>query len=135
MSMVEAVCDAGNVLAVGTGIDIAASDPVLAECVLTSITKDLAAAVTETTYAYARGESDTVVRYDLVDDRVAVTWPRQTLPVGTLELYDAARQGILTGQIDSCPGDCSAPFGAPAEDGGAADASGGEAGTRSDGTQ
>ena len=120
MSMVEAACDAGSVLTVGTGIDIAAADPVLAECILASITKDLAAAVTETTYAFARGEADTVVTYDLVDDRIAVTWPRQTLPVGTIEIFDSTKTGILTGQIETCPDDCSAPFGAPAQDGDAA---------------
>lgn len=133
-AMIEAACDAGGVLGIGTGIDVAAANPELADCVLTSVSKDVAAAVDETMYSLANLATQRLVSYDLVDDRIAVTWPRQTLPVGTIELYDAARQGILTGQIDTCPGDCSAPFGAPAEDPEGADAPAGDGGEGSDST-
>ena len=85
-------------------------------------------------YSLAELATERLVTYDLVDDRIAVTWPRQTLPVDTAELYEAADRGILTGQIDTCPGDCGAPFGAPAREGGTADGAAGDGGEGSDST-
>lgn len=110
IGMVEAACEAGNVLAIGTGTDVAATNPDLAGCVLTSVIKDVAGAIRDVMYTFAERETLRVVEYDLVDDRIAVRWPRQSLPVDTAERYQAAETGILTGQIDSCPGDCAAPL-------------------------
>ncbi len=115
-AMIEAACEAGDVLAVGTGIDVAAANPDLAECVLTSVTKDLGGAVYQAMYDYAQyafargGALQRLVRYDLEDDHVAVIWPRQSLPVDTAERYQAAQTGILTGQIDTCGEDCGKPL-------------------------
>jgi basic membrane lipoprotein Med (substrate-binding protein (PBP1-ABC) superfamily) len=107
-AMIEAVCEAGDVLAIGTGSDVATSDPDLAQCVLTSVSKDVAEAVQETMYAFAQGTTLRTVSYGLADGRVSVAWPRQSLPVDTAERYKEAETGILTGQIDTCPGDCGA---------------------------
>jgi basic membrane lipoprotein Med (substrate-binding protein (PBP1-ABC) superfamily) len=108
-AMIETVCETGEVLAIGTGLDVATSDPDLAQCVLTSVSKDVATAVEETMYAFAQGETSRLVSYGLTDGRVSVTYPRQHwLEGGTDRLYEEARTGILTGQIDTCPGDCGA---------------------------
>ncbi len=114
-AMIEAACDAGNVLAVGAGSDVVVTNPDFVDCVLTSISKDVGAAVNQAMYAFAQGETERLVTYDLVDDHIAVTPPRQSLPVDTNSLFDEARTGILTGQIDTCPGDCGAPLGAPGQ--------------------
>jgi basic membrane lipoprotein Med (substrate-binding protein (PBP1-ABC) superfamily) len=116
-AMIETVCEAGDALAVGTGIDVAASDPDLAQCVLTSVSKDVASAVRETMYAFAQGTTSRTVSYGLTDGRVSVTWPKQSwLPVDTAERYKRAETAILTGQIDTCPGDCGARLDGAVED-------------------
>lgn len=117
-AMIEAVCAAGDVLAVGTGIDVAAANPDLAQCVLTSVSKDVARAVQESMYGFAQGDAPRTMTYDLVDGRIAVKWPVQSLPVDTSTRYKEAETGILTGQIDTCPGDCGAPLGGVVEDDG-----------------
>jgi basic membrane lipoprotein Med (substrate-binding protein (PBP1-ABC) superfamily) len=117
--MIEAVCAIPGVLAVGAGIDVAAANPDLAQCVLTSIVKDVVSAVRETMYAFAQGETQRTVSYGLTDGRVSVMRPTVSgLPVDTAERYREAETGILTGQIDTCPGDCGAPLGSVVEDGG-----------------
>lgn len=110
--MIEAACEAGDVLVVGTDIDVSAVHSDLAECLLTSVTTDIATAVRESMHAFANGVMPPEVVYDLVNDRVAVTgeWGKRTLPVDTAERYKKAETGILTGQIDTCPLDCGAPF-------------------------
>jgi basic membrane lipoprotein Med (substrate-binding protein (PBP1-ABC) superfamily) len=114
IGMVEAVCDAGK-LAVGTGIDVTAQRPDL-DCVLASVVPDVGRAVEESLYAFADGNTELpqVVTFDLVDDRVRVTdeWTgarSTTLPVDTPERFQSAQTAILTGQVDTCPGDCGVP--------------------------
>ena len=127
-AMIEAVCAAGDVLAVGTAIDIAAAKPDLAQCVLTSVSKDVASAVRESMYGFAQGDAPRTITYDLTDGRISVTRPTLSgLPVDTAERYKAAETGILTGQIDTCPGDCGAPLGGVVE-------GDGEPGTESEGS-
>jgi basic membrane lipoprotein Med (substrate-binding protein (PBP1-ABC) superfamily) len=115
-AMIEAVCAAGDVLAVGTGVDVAAANPDLAQCVLTSVSKDVVGAVEESMYGFAQGEAPRIITYGLTDGRVSVAQPTQSgLPVDTAERYKAAETGILTGQIDTCPGNCGAPLGGAVE--------------------
>ena len=47
----------------------------------------------------------------LDDDRIIVTdeWTRRSLPGGLAERYAQAEQGILIGQIPTCPVRCEAP--------------------------
>ncbi len=113
--IVEAVCEAGK-LAVGTHIDVSVMHDDL-DCVLASVTTDMATAIEEALYAFA--DADTVlepaVSYDLANDRVRVTeeWkgPRsRSLPVDTAERYLNAVQAVLTGQVNTCPGDCGEPL-------------------------
>jgi len=115
--MIEAACDAG-ILAVGTDIDVAATYPSLADCVLTSVTRDMVRAVGESMHAFANGETRREVSYSLANDGVAVTndWQRlPTLPVDTAEHYKAAETGLRTSQISACGGDCSAVLGSGSE--------------------
>ena len=121
-AMVEAACEAG-ILAVGTDIDVAATYPSLAECVLTSVTRDMVRAVSEAMHNFANGANRPVVEYSLADGGVAVTadWQRlPTLPVDTAEHFNEADTGLRTGQIDPCRGDCGAL--PPAEPGSSASA-------------
>jgi len=128
--MIEAACESGDVLVVGTDIDVSAAHPDLAECLLTSVTTDIATAVRESMHAFANGLMPPEVVYDLVNDRVAVTdeWKKRTLPVDTRERYKDAETGILTGQIDTCPLDCGAPFSLDGQGAGGEEATTGDAG-------
>lgn len=108
--MIEAACERGDVLVVGTGVDVARERPELADCVLTSVTVDLATAVRDGMNTFANGITERVVTYDIVNGGVGVEFPqRAALPVDTAERFEAARTGLLTGQIDSCPVDCGGP--------------------------
>ncbi len=124
IGMVEAACEAGK-LAIGTGTDVTAAHPDL-DCVLASVTKDVERALDEALYGFAMGNSQRVTLYGLVENVVAVTdeWTRSrstTLPVDTAERYRNAEAAILTGQVKTCPDDCGAPLGGPAEDAGVQD--------------
>jgi len=113
-SIIEAVCESGERLAVGVDFDVAAAYPDLAECVLASIAKDYAYAVREPIFAWANGDLTPDWHLGLDDDRVSVTdeWTRRPgLPVEltTGNLYQRAEEGILTGQIETCPKGCESP--------------------------
>ncbi len=109
-AMIQAACEAGDVLTVGTGTDVATMHPELADCVLTSVSKDVARAVREVMYKFAEMATPRFVEYGLVDGGIAVSWPRQTLPVETAERYKQAESDILTGQLVTCPEDCTLPI-------------------------
>jgi basic membrane lipoprotein Med (substrate-binding protein (PBP1-ABC) superfamily) len=109
--IIEAACEAG-ILAVGTDIDVSATHPELAECVLASITKDYPYAVRESVFSWANGELVPEWRLGLADGHVAVTdeWTRLAgLPVDLAERYAQAEQAVITGEVDTCPVDCGAP--------------------------
>lgn len=112
MGMIKAACEAG-ILAVGTDIDVSAVDPSLADCVLTSVTRDMTRAVSESMHAFANGSSLRVVSYGLADGGVGVTndWQRlATLPVDTAERYQNADAALRTGQVEACDVDCKPPI-------------------------
>jgi basic membrane lipoprotein Med (substrate-binding protein (PBP1-ABC) superfamily) len=110
--VIEAACEAG-ILAVGVDIDVAARYPELAECVLTSITKDYEYAVRESLFAIANGEMAPEWRLGLAGGHVGITdeWTRRAgLPVDLAERYAAAEQDVINGQVTTCPADCGAPL-------------------------
>jgi basic membrane lipoprotein Med (substrate-binding protein (PBP1-ABC) superfamily) len=110
--IIEAVCDTGERLAIGTDFDVAAAYPDLAECILASITKDWGYAVREPIFAWANDDLTPEWRLGLDDGRVALTdeWTRRPgLPGGLVERYLQAEGAILTNQIQTCPGACDAP--------------------------
>jgi hypothetical protein len=83
ISMIEAACAEG-ILAVGTGIDVSARRPDLAECVLASVRKDVETAVRRAMYDFTSGEITRLRPQTLTDERVALTeeWrTRSGLPV------------------------------------------------------
>jgi basic membrane lipoprotein Med (substrate-binding protein (PBP1-ABC) superfamily) len=109
--IIEAACEA-EILAVGTDVDVSAIHPELAECVVTSITKDYEHAVRESVFSWANGELVPEWRLGLADGHVGVTdeWTRLPgLPVDLAERYAQAEQAVITGQVETCPGDCGAP--------------------------
>ena len=109
--IIEAACEAG-ILAVGTDIDVAATHPELAECIVTSVTKDYEHAVRESIFSWANGALTPEWRLGLADGHVGVTdeWTRLPgLPVDLAERYAQAEQAVITGQVETCPGDCGAP--------------------------
>jgi basic membrane lipoprotein Med (substrate-binding protein (PBP1-ABC) superfamily) len=109
--VIEAACEAG-ILAVGTDVDVSATHPELAECILTSIIKDYEYAVRESIFAWANGEAASEVRLGLADGHVGVTdeWTRlASLPVDLGERYSQAEQAVITGQVATCPVDCGEP--------------------------
>lgn len=109
--MIDAACESGEVLVIGAGSDIAAERPELTDCVLTSVTVDIANAVREAMNAFANGTTERTVVYDTVTGGVDIEFPqRATLPVDTAERFEEARSSILTGQVETCPGDCGAPL-------------------------
>jgi basic membrane lipoprotein Med (substrate-binding protein (PBP1-ABC) superfamily) len=112
--VIEAVCESEGKLAVGTEIDVAAAYPELARCVLASIVKDYEYAIRESVFAFANENLRPEVRYGIDDDRAAVTdeWRRRSdiLPPATVDTYQRAYDGILTGQIPTCDAACEAPF-------------------------
>jgi basic membrane lipoprotein Med (substrate-binding protein (PBP1-ABC) superfamily) len=111
--MIEAACEAG-ILAVGTDIDVSVVHPDLAECVLTSITKDMEYAVRESIFRFANTDLQPTWSLGLEDGYVEVTneWTRlPTMPVDAIEHYTDAREAIILDQIDTCPSTCGAPFG------------------------
>lgn len=106
--MVEAACEAG-VWAVGTGWDVSATRPTLDECVMASVTKDVARGVTDAMYLFSAGQNRPVTTYDLGSGAVALTdeWRNiPTLPVDTDEFYQEAERAILAGEIEACPDGC-----------------------------
>ena len=113
LAMIEAACDA-DIRAVGTGIDVRANNEPKFDCVITSVTKDLARGVDEAMYAFAGNEVLPLLSYDLASGGVAVTdeWRTKisTLPVDTADYYQSAETAIKTGQLDPCPGDCDTPL-------------------------
>jgi basic membrane lipoprotein Med (substrate-binding protein (PBP1-ABC) superfamily) len=113
--VIQAACDAG-ILAVGTDVDVANAYPELAGCVLGSITKDIEYAVREAIFAYANGAMSPEWRLGLADGHVALTdeWTRVPgLPVDLAKRYAEAEQDVITGRVETCPGDCGSPL-APA---------------------
>ena len=109
--IIEAACEA-EILAVGTDIDVSAARPELAECIVTSITKDYEYAVRESVFSWANGELAPEWRLGLADGHVGVTdeWTRLPgLPVDLAERYAEAEQAVITGQVETCPVDCGAP--------------------------
>lgn len=138
--IIEAACEAG-ILAVGTNIDFSAAYPELADCILTSITKDIEFAVRESVFAFANEDLSAEWRLGISDGHVGVTdeWTRLPgLPVDLSERYAKAEQDILTGQVQTCPADCGTPFGpgvpeAPAVGGGDGEAEPTDAGDAGDG--
>jgi hypothetical protein len=92
-------------------LDVAAAYPNLADCVLTSVVKDHEYAVREAVFAWANDRITPDWRLGLDDDRIVVTdeWTRRSLPGGLAERYAQAEQGILIGQIPTCPARCDAP--------------------------
>ena len=106
--IIEAACEAG-IFAVGTDYDVATAYPELAECILTSISKDIKYAVREAIFAFANASLGPEWRLGLADGAVAVTdeWTRLPgLPVDLTERYTLAEQAILTGQIATCSTEC-----------------------------
>lgn len=111
--IIEAACEAG-ILAVGTDIDVSTAYPELAECILASIVKDFDFAVREAIFAFANESLAPEWRLGLADGHVVVTdeWTRLPgLPVDLAERYEQAGQAVLTGQVQTCPTDCGAPYG------------------------
>jgi basic membrane lipoprotein Med (substrate-binding protein (PBP1-ABC) superfamily) len=111
IGMIEAACDAG-IMAIGTGIDVASIHPELAECVLTSITKDLETAVRDSIYDFSSGSFLRLRSMTLADGTVDLTEEWRTssqLPVGVVDRYESARDALITGQVDACPVDCGQP--------------------------
>jgi basic membrane lipoprotein Med (substrate-binding protein (PBP1-ABC) superfamily) len=109
--VIEAACEAG-ILAVGTDIDVSGVYPDLAECILTSITKDYEYAVREAVFSWANGELPQEWRLGLADGHVGVTdeWTRLPgLPVDLAERFSEAERAVITGQVDTCGADCGAP--------------------------
>jgi basic membrane lipoprotein Med (substrate-binding protein (PBP1-ABC) superfamily) len=107
--IIEAACEAG-IYAVGTDYDVATAHPELAECVLTSATKDMELAVRESIFSFANGALTTEWRLGLGDGGVRVTdeWTRiPGLPVDLTERFTQAEQAILTGQVDTCSVACT----------------------------
>jgi basic membrane protein A len=108
--IVEAACEAG-IFAVGTDYDVASEHPELAECILTSITKDMEFAVREAMFSFANGSLGPEWRMGLADGGVRMTdeWTRVPgLPVDLNERYTQAEQAILTGQVATCSVACTA---------------------------
>ena len=92
--IIEAACEAG-ILAVGTDYDVATASPELAECILTSVTKDIELAVREAIFSFANGTRASEWRLGLADGGVGVTdeWTRiPGLPVDLNERYSQAEQ-------------------------------------------
>ena len=109
--VIEAACEAG-ILAVGADIDVAATHPELAECIVTSVTKDYEHAVRESIFTWANGALTPEWRLGLADGHVGVTddWTGLPgLPVDLAERFAQAEQAVITGQVETCPGDCGAP--------------------------
>jgi basic membrane lipoprotein Med (substrate-binding protein (PBP1-ABC) superfamily) len=109
--IIEAACEAG-ILAVGADIDVAANHPELGECIVTSITKDYEYAVRESVFTWANGALTPEWRLGLADGHVGVTdeWTGLPgLPVDLAERYAQAEQAVITGQVETCPGDCGEP--------------------------
>jgi basic membrane protein A len=108
--VIEAACEAG-IFAVGTDIDVSTVHPELAECVLTSVAKDIEFAVRESIFAFANRALTQEWLLGLDEGHVAVTdeWTRLPgLPVDLSERYALAEQAILTGQVETCPTACAA---------------------------
>ena len=103
----------------GTDVDVANAYPELADCVLASITKDIEHAVREAIFAYANGTMSPEWRLGLDDGGVASPTSGRASPAfpsTSRSSYAAAEQDVLTGQVETCPGDCGAPID-PAEPG------------------
>jgi basic membrane lipoprotein Med (substrate-binding protein (PBP1-ABC) superfamily) len=108
--IIEAACEAG-IFAIGTDYDVATEHPELAECILTSVTKDVELAVREAIFSFANGSLTPEWRLGLGDRGVGVTdeWTRVPgLPVDLTERFTLAEQAILTGQVDTCSVACRA---------------------------
>ncbi len=123
MAMVETACDA-DVRVIGAGIDISARRPDLAQCVMASITPDVARAVEEAMFLYSTGENPPLITYDLARGGVSVTdeWRfASTKRVDTNDFYAAAETAILTGQVEPCPDGCGSVRAATAPEGSVAD--------------
>ena len=109
MGMVEAGCEAG-VKVVGAGVDITAERPDLdRECVMASITPDVARAVEEAMFLFSTGANPPVVTYDLQGGGVNITdeWRLSaTKRVDTNDFYAEAEIAILTDQVEACPEGC-----------------------------
>ena len=88
-----------------------AANPTLEACILASITKDLESAVTSAIYDYTGDGNPRQRAMTLADGGVELTegWRRLTvLPTDASERYEAARSGLVLGQIESCPESCGA---------------------------
>jgi len=109
MGMVEAACEA-DVKVIGAGIDISEQRPDLArECVMASITPEIARAVEESMFLFSTGENPPLITYDLARGGVTVTdeWRfASTKRVDTNDFYAEAETAILTGQVEPCPDGC-----------------------------
>ncbi len=109
MGMVEAACEAG-VKVIGTGMDITAARPDLDdECVMASITTDVARAVEEAMFFFSQGSNPSVTTFDLQGGGVGITdeWRlSSTKRVDTNDFYAEAELAIQTGQVEACPDGC-----------------------------
>ena len=105
-------CDR-DVLLVGVDLDLAASQPRVAGCVLTSATKPIADAVRDAIFDWTSERLERVKRYDIGNDGVAITdeWERNVtgLPVDLPVRLDQARDEIITGIATTCPEYCGRP--------------------------
>jgi hypothetical protein len=109
MGMIEAACEAG-VQVIGAGIDISARRPDLGrDCVMASITTDVARAIEEAMFFFTSGGNPSVTTFDLQGGGVTVTDEWRTAPakrVDTNEFYAEAETAVLTGQVEPCPEGC-----------------------------
>jgi hypothetical protein len=110
--MIQAACDHG-ILAVGTDMDVSRTNPELSECVLGSITRDVATAVRHSMYDFSMGQVPSVREMTLADGYVDLTneWSRMSaLPGDISGRYEDARTALTIGALDACPVDCGKPF-------------------------
>ena len=107
--MIEAACDAG-ILAVGSEGDVSTLYPQLAECILTSIDKDLQGTIRESIFGVSNETIARSVLLDLDGGGVSITdeWKqRPGLLVDLPTRFDNAQLSIQSGLLDTCPTACS----------------------------
>jgi basic membrane lipoprotein Med (substrate-binding protein (PBP1-ABC) superfamily) len=127
IGMIQAACDHG-ILAVGTDIDVTSVHPEFSECVLGSITRDVATAVRHSVYDYSTGRIPRLREMTLSDGYVDLTneWSRMSaLPGDVSGRYEDARTALITGVVDACPVDCGKPVALDGSEAGQAPADGG----------
>ena len=115
VGMIEAACDAG-ILAVGSDLDVAAAYPDLAECILTSVTKDMETAVRESIFSVTNAAVRREWLHDLASGGVSLTDDWRSIPGLPVDLparYEGANERIVAGLVDTCPVECPKPEAEP----------------------